>query len=188
MSFHHVQLQESCHIVLVSLHFVPLVHVCMLYSSLCPHACMRACAVASDGDWRAWQCLTHPSAHDPHYVGKSRTWNCMFASSTTRNQLQLRAISLQKRNHIDSMLGRQVCTQAFLGRLLECAQECCYNVVGGASEWTRWNQSVRAFCSVASDMLVCSPETKWFPCPLCLQDGCYVLGSWHEGSHSLLNR
>ena len=43
-------------------------------------------------------------------------------------------LCLQKRNHIDSMLGRQVCTQAFLGRLLECAQECCYNVVGGASE------------------------------------------------------
>ena len=165
------------------------VHVVFKFVPACMHARVRS------GFW--WRghvridelgSALHPSAHDPHYVGKSRIWNCMFASSTTSNQLQLRAISLQKRNHVDSMLGRQVCPQAFLGRLLECAQECCYNVVGGASEWTRWNQSVRAFCSVASYMLVCSPETKWFPCPLCLQDGCYVLGSWHEGSHSLLNR
>ena len=49
MSFHHVQLQESCHIVLLSVHLVSPVHVGMLYSSLCPHAYMHACAVASDG-------------------------------------------------------------------------------------------------------------------------------------------
>ena len=157
-------------------------------------ACMHVCDGV--GMWGLMSsAVPYTSTHDPHYVEKKQncSWNCMFASSMTRKQQQLRAISLQKRNHIDSMLGRQVRTQVFLiffGYFWNAHRNVATMLLAGAVEWTRWNQSVRAFCSVARYMLlqVCSPETKWFPCPLCLQDGCYVFGSWNEGSHSLLKR
>ena len=138
MSFHHVQLQESCHIVLLSLHFVLLVHVCMLYSSLCPHACMRACAVASDGVgmWGLTSlAVPYIQAHMTHIM-----WEKVeFGTACLPPQRQgiscncVQYLYRRETRQVDSMLGRQV-------RLLECAQECCYNVVGGASEWTRWNQ------------------------------------------------
>ena len=85
----------SCksHATLCSFPFI-LCRWCMCACCICArmHVCARAqwLLMAIDELGSA----LHIQVHMTHIVGKSRIWNCMFASSTRRNQLQLRAISL----------------------------------------------------------------------------------------------